>query len=377
MFQRLTVISLILVVIVSCQQPKQETIIVPQLNLSIDEVKFPIPDDIPNDWGFGASSWDANERILHLYDPYRKDIVQYSLDQEKELKRISPFSDTLDPGDGQIFLYKFKGGYFLSSPPSFGFMKLDDGGNLINLWDDYILKKGKIKNWNYDYKFSLRSSKTMALSMLDEWTVPIFVDLANVALGVYREDFYNHDLFAILDMKEGVIKRFPIRFPKEFLVNGRSYPRNSMPAFTAMGEGKMAYSFGINDSIHVLDTETGEVTDYAVPNIEAPVNIMPMDQDTFMDSNQSSAVYVNSFYYSQLSYDPYRKGLLRMGLKTVNGISSRVLEIIDEDMKIIGQFEVPQQYSPVPYFFPNEMWFPYRRGYKEDEMMLLRVRIED
>ena len=312
-----------------------------------------------------------------MYDPYRKEIVKYTLDQEKELKRISPFSDTLDPGDGQIFLYKFKGGYFLSSPPSFGFMKLNDEGNLIKLWDDYIPKKGRIKNWNYDYKFSLRSSKTMALSMLDEWTVPIFVDLANEVFGVYREDFYNHDLFAILDMKEGVIKRFPIRFPKEFLVNGRSYPRNSMPAFTAMGEAKMAYSFGINDSIHVLDTETGEVTDYAVPNIEASVNIMPMDQDTFMDSNQSSAVYANSFYYSQLSYDPYRKGLLRMGLKTVNGISSRVLEIIDEDMKIIGQFEVPQQYSPVPDFFPNEMWFPYRRGYKEDEMMLLRVRIED
>lgn len=377
MNKRLTAITLLLVAIVSCQQPKQETIIVPQLRLSIDEVKMPIPDNMPNDWGFGASSWEGNERILHLYDLNRKEISQYSLDQEKLLKKVSPFSDTLDPRNVSAHLYRLDGGYYLSSS-NLGFMRIDDEGSLIKLWNNFIPRSNRINNWDYDFKYSLRTSKTMRLSMLDEWTIPLQVEITNASnSSVYSEYFYNHDLFAILDMKEGLIKRFPIRFPKEFLVNCRSYPRNSMPAFTAMGEGKMAFSFGINDSIHVLDTETGEVTDYAVPNIEAPVNIMPMNQDTFMDSNQSSAVYANSFYYSQLSYDPYRKGLLRMGLKTVNGIPSRVLEIIDEDMKIIGQFKVPQQYSPVPYFFPNEMWFPYRRGYKEDEMMLLRVRIEE
>ncbi len=368
---------IIFISIVSCQQPKQETSIVPQLKLSIDEVKVPIPDDVPNDWGFGASSWEANERILHLYDINRKEIIQYSLDQEKELKRISPFSDTLDPGNVPLHLYRLNEGYFLSQEQKLGFMKIDDQGNLIKLWNNFIPSRDKIKNWNYDFKYWLRSSPTRNLSMLNEYTVPIFVELANVANGVFREDFYVHDLFATLDMKEGVIRKFPIRFPDGFLINGRSFPRNSIPAFTAMGEGKIAYNFGINDIIHVLDTQTGEVTDFAVPNNEAPVDIMPIDQSTYMDASQSSEVFANSFYYSQLSYDPYRKVLLRMGLKTVNGETSRVLEIINKDMKIVGQFEVPQQYSPVPYFFPNEMWFPYRRGYKENEMMLLRVVIEE
>jgi hypothetical protein len=367
---------IIFVSIVSCHS-KQETSSFSAVKLSIDEVKFPIPDNMPNDWGFGASSWEGNERILHLYDLNRKEISQYSLDQEKLLKKVSPFSDTLDPRNVSVHLYRLDGGYYLSSS-NLGFMRIDDEGSLIKLWNNFIPRSNRINNWDYDFKYSLRTSKTMRLSMLDEWTIPLQVEITNASnSSVFSEDFYNHDLFAILDMKEGLIKRFPIRFPKDFLVNGRSYPRSSVPAFTALGKGKIAYNFGMNDTIHVLDIRTGEVVDHAVPNNEVPVDIMPMDQDTFMDSNQSSAVLANSFYYSQLNYDPYRNGLVRMGLKTVNGETTRVLEIINEDMKIIGQFEVPQQYSPVPYFFPNEMWFPYWRGFAEDQMKLMRVRIED
>jgi hypothetical protein len=367
---------LMFVCIVSCQS-KQETIIVPQLRLSIDEVKMPIPDNMPNDWGFGASSWEGNERILHLYDINRKEIIQYSLDQEEELKRISPFSDTLDPGNVPLHLYRLNEGYYLSQEPKLGFMKIDDEGNLIKLWNSFIPRNNIINNWDYDYKYFLRSSKTGSLSMLDEWTIPIQVELANVAFGVYREDFYEHDLFATLDMKEGVIRRFPIRFPKDFLLNGRSYPLSGLCSYTAMSGGKIAYNFGINDVIHVLDTQTGEVTDYAVPNSTAPVNIIPIDKNTFMDASQSSEVFANSFYYSQLFYDRYRNGLVRIGVKQVNGVSSRVIELIDENMKIIGQFEQPSHYSPIPYFFPNEMWFPYWRGFAEDQMKLLRVVIEE
>ena len=365
-----------MILIVSCE-PKQETIKIPQLKLSVDEVKVPIPDDMPNDWIGVTSSFENGERLLHVYDVYRKEIVQYSLDQEKLLKRISPFSDTLDPRNTPVSLYRLKNGYHLSSS-SLGFMKIEEEGKLIRIWNHYIPRTGKIKNWEYDRKYRLRSSKTMTISMLDEWTIPIHIELANVAFdAVYRDDFYTHDIFATLDMESGQLVKFPIRFPEQFNINGLSYPLHLIPSFTAMGESKMAYFFGNDDVIYVLDTQSGEVEEFKVSNPNFPVNINPIDRLSFLDSKISTEIYANSSYYTSLHYDPYRKGLLRIGFKKQDGISIRIYELLDENMNIVGQFEQANSNYNRPLFFPNEIWFPFTRGYAENEMKLLRVKIED
>jgi hypothetical protein len=150
-----------------------------------------------------------------------------------------------------------------------------------------------------------------------------------------------------------------------------------IPAFTSMGESKMAYFFGNDDMIHVLNTQSGEVEDFKVSNPNFPVNINPIDQASFNDRKISEEFYANSNYYIGLYYDPYRKGLLRIGLKQQKGISSRIYELLDENMNIVAQFEQPTVNYNNPLFFPDEIWFPFTRGYGENEMKLLRVRIEE
>ena len=46
-------------------------------------------------------------------------------------------------------------------------------------------------------------------------------------------------------------------------------------------------------------------------------------------------------------------------------------------MNIVAQFEQPTIDYSRPLFFPDEIWFPYDQGFAENEMKLLRVRIED
>jgi len=378
MNKRLSTIALLLVAIVSCQQPMQETSIVPQLKLSIDEVKVPIPDDMPNDWLRITASFENGERILHQYDQYHKNIIQFSLDRKQIIKRIYPFSDTLDPGNIPVYVQRIDKGYFLLGGFKLGFILIDDDENLKNLWNDFYPNKRLIKNWDYNFKYNLRPYSSTSLSMLDKQTIPIYIELANMTYDVvYRDDFYDYDIFGKLDLHTGELERFPIRFPSDFNRNGLSYPMRHLPSFAAMDDGKMAYFFGIDDTIHILDTKTGEITDYSIPNTSFPINIRPVDQAFFMDRNQYREFSSNLSYYAGLYYDPYRKGLLRMGLKKENNRFTRIYEILDEKMNIVGQFEQPSQYSPTPFFLPNEIWFPFQMGYTEDEMKLMRVVIEE
>jgi hypothetical protein len=211
--------------------------------------------------------------------------------------------------------------------------------------------------------------------MLNDWMVPVQIELANVAYSaVFRDDFYQHDLFATLDLKEGTLKQFPIRFPDNFYNNGFSYPMNFLPSFTANGPSSMAYFFGLDDVIHVLNTETGEISEHKIPNPNFPLNIRPIDQAGYNDALYRREHYANLSYYAGLFFDPYRNGLVRMGMKTENGNTSRIFELIDKKMQIVAQFEQSIEYTPNPVFFPNEMWFPYLQGYAEDEMKLMRVR---
>jgi hypothetical protein len=359
--------------LVSCQL-EQETNAITSLSLTIDEVKVAIPGDVPNDWIGITSSFENNERLLYIYDMFSLNIIKYSLDKEEYILRISPFSDTLNPGNIPMNILKLDTGYLLFDINS-GFVKVNDQGKLLKIWDCFIPRNGRIKDWNYDFKYWLRPSKNKTISTFDNRSIPLYVELANVSpRAVYQERFYDHDLLATLNLEEGTIERFPIRFPKDFLNNGLSYPRSSVPSFTAMGSNKIAYNFGVDDVIHVLNINTREVVDFSVVNNEVPINILPVDENTYNDRDQMAAILANSFYYNHLFYDPYRKALVRVGVKTVNNVSSRIFELIDENMKIVAQFEQPSQYSPIPLFFPNEMWFPFQQGYAEDEMKLMRVR---
>lgn len=366
-----------MLIIVSCHSG-QETVLAPQLSLSIDEVKMPIPDDMPNDWYAVSSSFENGARVLHMYDQNQKNIIQYSLDQKRIINRVYPFSDTLDPGNVPVNVYRMENGYFLSGGIRQEFLLVGDDGTLKNLWNYYYPWSGLIKNWNYNFKYRPRSSATSSLSMLNKQTIPIYIELANVSYdAVYRDDFYDYDLFGTLDLHTGILERFPVRFPENFNRNGLSYPMRFIPSFTALADGKIAYSFGIDDTIHVLDTKTGEITDFSIPNPNFLLNIRPVDQATFMNRNGYVEFTSNLSYYSGLYYDPYRNGLVRMGLKKESNRLTRIYELLDENMNIVGQFEQPSQYSPTPFFFPNEIWFPFQMGYAENEMKLLRVIIED
>jgi hypothetical protein len=377
MWTRFSIYTLLFLLTVSCHN-RQETVLSSQLRISIDEVKIPIPNDMPNDWIGIAASFENGERVLHQYDQYHKSIIQFSLDRKQIIKRIYPFSDTLDPGNNPIYIHRIEKGYFLSGGAKLGFMLINNDGNLKILWNDYYPNTRLIKNWDYNFKYRPRSSASTSLSMLDKHTIPIYIELSNMSYdAVYRDDFYDYDIFGKLNLHTGVLERFPVRFPENFNRNGLSYPMRYIPSFTSMADGKIAYFFGIDDTIHVLDTNTGEISDFSIPNPSFPLNIRPIDQASFMDRNWYVEFTSNLSYYSGLYYDPYRKGLVRMGLKKENRRLIRIYELLDENMNIVGQFEQSSQYSPTPFFLPNEIWFPFQMGYAEDEMKLLRVRIEE
>lgn len=358
---------------VSCQT-RQETALIPSLTLTIDEVLLPIPEDMPNDWGGVAGSLEADEHVLHIYGSPKKEILQYSIEQKKLINRIAPFSDTLDPKNVPVEIFKLKKGYFLTSP-TLGFIILGDSGNLVKKWDDFIPRANRITSWEYMTKYRLRASKTRRLSMFNDRLIPIQVELANVGFSaVFREDFYQHDLFGILDLEQGILRRFPIRFPESFYQNGYSYPMNFLPSFTAFGESFMAYLFGTDNVINILDMETGEIKQHKISNPEFPLNIRPIDQAGYNDAAYREEHYANLSYYAGLFFDPYRKGLVRVGIKTVNGEKTMLYELLDNNFQIIGQFQLYPNYSALPIFFPNEMWFTYGQGYKEDTMKMMRVR---
>jgi hypothetical protein len=149
---------------------------------------------------------------------------------------------------------------------------------------------------------------------------------------------------------------------------------NYLPSFTAMGESKLAYSFGIDDVLYVLNIQSGAIEEFKVSNPNFSLNIFPVDQASFNDPAFLDDYSESLQYYGSLYYDPYRDGLLRVGFKQDNGQRVRVFELLDKEMNIVAQFEQPEYYSGRPLFFPNEMWFPYLQGYKEDTMKLMRVR---
>ena len=332
---------------------------------------------MPNDWMGVTSSIENNQRVIHIYDGYQKEIIQYNLDRKVIMKRISFLADTLNLGSSPFALFKRKDGYFLSASHK-AFLVTDDNGQVLRKWDNYIPKTGIITNWNYSPKFSLRSYNTLTQSMLDDWNIPIHIEAANNAFNaVYKEDFTDRDLFATLDLENGKLRIFPIRFPQQFSANGNSYPMNYLPSFTAMGESRIAYSFGIDDVLYVLNTKSGVIEEFKVSNPNFSLNIFPVDQASFNDPAFLDDYSESLQYYGSLYYDPYREALLRVGFKQNNGQRVRVFELLDKEMNIIAQFEQSGVFSGRPLFFPNEMWFAYLQGYKEDTMKLMRVRVAE
>jgi hypothetical protein len=199
--------------------------------------------------------------------------------------------------------------------------------------------------------------------------------LANIGfVAVYEEDFTEYDIFGSLDLKSGDLTIFPIRFPKDFNKNGNSYPKNFLPSFTAIDDSRMAYSFGIDDIIYILDTKSGVIEEFKVSNPNFRVNMPTLDLPSFTDPSFMANFNAKVQYYGNLFYDPYQNRLIRVGFKQDRGHSIRVFELLDNNMNIVAQFEQPEVYSGRPLFFPNEMWFPYLQGYKEDTMKLMRVR---
>jgi hypothetical protein len=365
----LTIISLI---VLSCAEVQERNI---NVSLSFDEVLLPIPDDLTNDW-YGASfSVENDQIILHIYDPYQKNIAQYSINEKKVINRLRPFSDTLNPGNNLVRLKKINSGYFASS--IFGFLHLDNTGKLLSKYDVYFPQNNRIENWDYSSKLRLSASRNALLSSSSPTTTPLAIELANVFKeAVFREDFYDFDILSNFDFTTGELTTFPIRFPDNFKQNGKSYPTNFKFSFTGLDNGRIAYSFGIDENIHILDVAKGKVETHLVSNPNLPIIIYPIDEISYRDKSFYSDEYLSNYtIYSNLYHHPDMEILLRMALKVENGVISTIFELINSNWDIIGEFELPENYFGIPVFFPNEIWFPFRFGYKPDEMKYYKVTI--
>jgi len=360
--------------LVSCQV-QQETNVDLKPFLKVDELYLPIPENMPNDWYNLTGSIEDRVRVLHIYDKKEKNIIQYSIDEEKILNKVNPFFDTLDPGNIPVSLYRIENGYFLDAGAKLGFLVINDQGDLINIWNYFRPISNIITNWEYNFKYSLRSSKTSKLSMFDGTTIPIYIELANVLNdAVYSEDFYDHDIFASLNLKTGNLTRHVSSFPDSFKVGRLSFPELYIPSFTATFDNKIAYSFGFEKTVYFLDLTTNEVSSVDINNPSFQVNMKPVSRESFLNREYYKDFSSNFSFYAGLFYDPYNSNLVRMGVKRTGTTTSRLFEIIDKEMNIVGQFEQPLSYSPIPVFFLNEILFPYLQGYKEDTMKLMRVR---
>lgn len=373
-FLLLTFISLTLI---ACSKPEENS--KPNLKLSFNEVLLPIPEDLTNDW---FNTWplidDNGQRSLLIYDPYQKNFAKYSLSEKKVIDRLRPFSDTLDPRNISVSIRKIESGYFLNSA-YLGFLYLDNNGELLKRWDAYIPDKNPIPNYNYDLKYRLNTSRSELLTRTGSTSTPLAIVLTNIYMeAIYKEDFYITDILANFNFATGEFKRFPIRYPDHFNQNGKTYPKNSLFAYVGLEDNRIAYCFGIDEDIHVLDVETGEVEVHSIVNPDLPLKIYPIDEAAYKGKEFFNYEYLANYtVYSNLSYHPDMDLLLRMALRVENNIVHKIFEIINSDYQIIGQFEIPEPYSVNPVFFPTEIWFPYLMGYKPDEMKYYRVTIEE
>lgn len=365
----LTIISL---TVLSCAEVQERNV---NVSLSFDEVLLPIPEGLTNDWAGASFSIEDGKRRLHIYDPFQKIIAQYSVDEKRVINILKPFSDTLNPGNSGISLKKIESGYFIKS--ALGFLHLSNDGKLYNRWDDFIARKNKIENWIYSSKKRLSPSGNYLLSTSSATSTPLATELANVYWeAVFREDFYDFDILSNFDFTTGELTTFPIRFPEKFNQNGKSYPTNFKFTFTGLNDNRIAYSFGIDENIHILDVKTGKVETHEVTNPNLPLKIYPIDNASFQNKDFFTYEYLANYtHYYHLFYHPYWNGIIRMAVHLENGVNHRIYELINSDWEVVAQFEPPSTYFAIPIFFPNEIWFPYFLGYKPDEMKYYKVTI--
>ena len=372
MLNKFFILIVISLSILSCKSAQERSV---NLKLTFDEVILPIPRDLTNDWAGASFSFEEGKKILHIYDPFKKDIALYSVEDKGLIERLQPFSDTLDPGNVPVRLKKIKNGYVIDSPLQIFYF--DDDISLISKWDTYIPMKNKIVNRIYGSNSRLNSSGTLSLSLTSNTTIPLGIELANVYQeAVFRNDFYEFDILGNFDFTTGKLTTFPIRFPENFNQNGKSYPTNFKFTFVGLENSKIAYSFGIDENIHVLDVLTGEIDTHFISNPHLPLKIYPIDKASYIDKDFYSYQYLANYTtYRHLFYNPHWHGLLRMSTHVERGIKHRIFELINSNWEIIGQFEFPSEFSVTPIFFPNEIWFPYQLGYKPDEMKYYKVTL--
>ena len=364
-------------IIFSCASPTsevQETLL--NKGIEISEEFMPIPDSMTNEWDSRSAYFENGEKRLLVYDIYTQAIHDYSLDQSALLKSMYVFSDTLDPKNTSVKMMKTESGYIFNTSEFFGLFAFD--GTLIKKWDIFYPRGNEIKNHTYDFKILPRSSINSFQSVTGVNKLPIRLFLANVFWqGVFEDEFYAYPLFGELDLRTGILKKLPVSFPSNFRVGNKSYPYKFQPAFTGCDDGRIAYQFGIDNIIYTIDTDSEEVKSFEVTNPELPVNIYPIGVETLNDLAEARIYLDNQSTYGEIYYNQYTKGFLRSYSVTTNGQKRSYMEIINEDMEVLSYFEIDTNYSTVPMIYPGEIWFPFQRGYKENEMKLLKVTLSD
>ncbi len=357
-------------------KPKQVQETLLNRGIKISEVLMPIPDDITNTWdNRSAYSKDGEKRLL-VYDVSTKAIHDYSLNQSSLLKSMYVFSDTLDPKNTSVKMKKTESGYIFNSSEFFGLFAFD--GTLVKKWDIFYPRGNEIKNHTYDFKILPRSSINSFQSVTGIDKLPIRLFLANVFWqGVYEDEFYAYPLFGELDLRTGILKKLPVSFPSNFREGNKSYPYKFQPAFTGCDDGRIAYQFGIDNIIYTIDADTEEIKSFEVANPELSVNIYPIGVETLNDLAETRIYLDNQATYGEIYYNQYTNGFLRSYSVATNGKKRSYMEIINEDMEVVSYFEIDINYSTVPMIYPDEIWFPFQRGYKENEMKFLKISLSN
>ncbi|MFC2188899.1 hypothetical protein ACFCT7_16410 [Fulvivirgaceae bacterium LMO-SS25] len=343
--------------------------------IEFDEFTVPIPPYMTNAWNITSEVPNSDTKNIIIWDDYKKTFFEYSIDKKAVVDSLVLNSDTLNLNGFNTFA-KNNRGYFIET--NFDFFWLDKNGQLLSNWSKTTRGSKSMKN--HDYTKAILGSDGLKQSILNSTSFPLGYRLINErGMGVYEDVFYEFPVLGSVDMETGEVIQYEVYFPKdEYLIGEESFPTLAFLQFTACGKDCLAFSFRIDDKIHILNIKSGEVRSHSLKNEYFDVEIAPISKSNFENQSTKMAYYSStSRTYGKNFYNPYTEGFVRVGSEKIQGNQKRICEIINKDMEIVGYTFLPDNYFLPPLFFEDEILFPYFQGYKEDEMKFVRIKLDN
>jgi hypothetical protein len=355
----------------SCSNPLKEDID-ESILLNTQEVLIDVPSTVTNAWDFLSEVEVNDQKLLYVWDNYKKAFHKFDLSNNQHLSSIFPFQDTVAITD-LVSFSKLKEGYFIDALQSFIWM--DENGKVLKVWDKIFPRRNQIPDYNYSH--FLMSSSYLKHSLITENETPLNFRMNGSLsrLPVFNKEFYEFGILGSLNFKTGVLNRFDIRFPDNLTKDGKAFPKHYPLSFTGMEDGRIAYIFGNDEHIYVFDSQTGEHIKNLVINSEMRVSPYLVSEEDWNSPSFRENYNSNLNSYNHLYYDPYRKVYIRLLNQRINGVSNFHLEFINNKFELLGSMPISKEYWIVPLFYSDGIYFPYR-AYKEDQIKFLKVTLD-